>query len=91
MKTRKKSRGFTKQIIPLCKSASLLMTTADLTVSTGPSLTRFPARHSQRIRSEAQQQLYSRISASEIASLYESAYLPLLRRKKGGLAQRSDG
>ncbi|MUT68579.1 hypothetical protein [Paenibacillus sp. NEAU-GSW1] len=39
MKTREKSRGFTKQNISLCKTASLLLTAAALTVSMCPSLT----------------------------------------------------
>ncbi|NIK71974.1 aryl-phospho-beta-D-glucosidase BglC (GH1 family) [Paenibacillus sp. BK720] len=44
MKTRKKSRGFTKQIISLCKSASLLVTAAALTVSMSSSLTTVPGK-----------------------------------------------
>ena len=42
MKTSKKSRGFTKSIISLCKSASLLLMAAALTVSMGSSLTAIP-------------------------------------------------
>ncbi|RCW48416.1 glycoside hydrolase family 5 protein [Paenibacillus prosopidis] len=42
MKTSKKSRGFTKSIISLCKSASLLLMAAALTVSMGSSLTEIP-------------------------------------------------
>ena len=42
MKTSKKSRGFTKSIISLCKSASLLLMAAALTVGMGSSLTAIP-------------------------------------------------
>ena len=42
MKTSKKSRGFTKSIISLCKSASLLLRAAALTVSMGSSLMTIP-------------------------------------------------
>ncbi|MGF7035536.1 hypothetical protein J2T17_006569, partial [Paenibacillus mucilaginosus] len=44
MKARKKSRGFTKQIISLSKSSLLLLTAAALTVSIGPSLTTVPGK-----------------------------------------------
>ncbi|MGM0884586.1 MAG: glycoside hydrolase family 5 protein [Bacillota bacterium] len=42
MKTRKMSGGFTKSIISLCKSASLLLMAGALTVSMGSSLTAIP-------------------------------------------------
>ena len=55
MKTSKKSRGFTKSIISLCKSASLLLMAAALTVSMGSSLTAIPDKAFAADRPEEKQ------------------------------------